>query len=79
MSKVGGTNFCMIETMVEHSVDKLLLSKPGIYKVQAIPSSLHAKVKFIHGAQLILVKAKNETCPSIKLIIGINHSKDDTT
>ena len=39
----------------------LLLGRPWIYRVGAIPSSLHQKVKFIHDGRVIVVQSVGDT------------------
>ena len=55
----------------------LLLGRPWIHRVGAIPSSLHQKVKFIHDGQVIMVQSTKDTFASFELVLQINHSDDD--
>ena len=38
----------------------LLLGRPWIHRVGAIPSSLHQKVKFIHEGQVVVVQSAGD-------------------
>ena len=55
----------------------LLLSRPRIHRVGAIPSSLHQKVKFIHERQVITVQSPRDMFDFFDSVLQISHSEDD--
>ena len=55
----------------------LLLGRPWIHRVGAIPSSLHQKVRFIHDGQVIIVESVRDTFISSESVLQISHSDDD--
>ena len=67
---IGSTTFpilfqvCRIPTFFN-----LLLGRPWIHRVRAIPSSLHQKVKFIHDRQVITVQSLRDMFASFELVL----------
>ena len=55
----------------------LILSRPWIHRVGAIPSSLHQKVKFIHERQVITVQSPRDMFDFFDSVLQISHSEDD--
>ncbi|WKA04944.1 hypothetical protein VitviT2T_022937 [Vitis vinifera] len=55
----------------------LLLGRPWIHVVGAIPSSLHQKVKFIHDGQVITVRSTRDIFVASEPVLQISHSEDD--
>ena len=55
----------------------LLLGRPWNHRAETIPSSLHQKVKFIHGGLVITVQSTRDMFASFELVLQINHSEDD--
>ena len=55
----------------------LLLGRPRIHEVGAIPSSLHQKVKFIHEGRIITIRFDKDVVTSYVLVLQISHSEDD--
>ena len=55
----------------------LLLGRPWIHEVGAIPSSLHQKVKFIHEGQIITIQSDRDAITSSEPVLQISHSEDD--
>ena len=55
----------------------LLLGRPWIHRVEAIPFSLHQKVKFICDGQVIIVQSIRDMFIYAKPMLQISHSDDD--
>ena len=55
----------------------LLLGRPWIYRAEAIPYSLHQKVKFIHDGQVVTVQSMGDVFIFAELILQISHSDDN--
>ena len=55
----------------------LLLGRPWIHRVGAIPYSLHQKVKFIYDRQVITVQSLEDMFASFEPVFQISHSEDD--
>ena len=55
----------------------LLLGRPWIHKVRAIPYSLHQKVKFIHEGRVITIQSTRDTYSIFELVLKISHGDDD--
>ena len=55
----------------------LLVGRPWIHRVGAIPFSLHQKVKFIHNRQVITVQSPRDMFASSEPMLQISHSEDD--
>ena len=55
----------------------LLLSRPWIHRVGAIPFSLHQKVKFIHERQVITVQSPRDMFDFFDSVLQVSHSEDD--
>ena len=55
----------------------LLLGRPWIHEVGAIPSSLHQKVKFIHEERIITIQSDRDVITSSEPVLQISHSEDD--
>ncbi|XP_010650381.1 uncharacterized protein LOC100855002 [Vitis vinifera] len=55
----------------------LLLGRPWIHRVGAIPSSLHQKVKFIHDGQVIVVQSVGDMFIAAEPMLEISHTDDD--
>nr|CAN69270.1 hypothetical protein VITISV_025970 [Vitis vinifera] len=55
----------------------LLLGRPWIHRVGAIPYSLHQKVKFIHDGQVVVVQSMGDVFISAEPVLQISHSDDD--
>ncbi|RVW33052.1 Transposon Ty3-I Gag-Pol polyprotein [Vitis vinifera] len=60
-----------------HTSFNLLLGRPWIHRVGAIPFSLHQKVKFIHDRQVITVQSPRDMFASSKPVLQIGHSEND--
>ena len=56
---------------------KLLLGRPWIHRVGAIPSSLHQKVKFIHDGQVVVVQYVGDMFILAEPVLEISHTDDD--
>ena len=55
----------------------LLLARPWIHRVGAIPSSIHQQVKFIHEGQVVTVQSAEDVFISAEPVLQISHSDDD--
>ncbi|RVW24845.1 Retrovirus-related Pol polyprotein from transposon 297 [Vitis vinifera] len=55
----------------------LLLGRPWIHRAGAIPSSLHQKVKFIHGDQVVVVQSVGDMFIAAEPVLEISHTDDD--
>ena len=55
----------------------LLLGRPWIHEADAIPSSLHQKVKFIHEGRIITVQSDKDVVTYFEPVLQISHSEDD--
>ena len=55
----------------------LLLGRPWIHSVSAIPSSLHLKVKFIHDGQVITISSTGGAHLTSEPVLEISHGGDD--
>ena len=55
----------------------LLLGRPWIHEMGAIPSSLHQKVKFIHEGRIITIQSDRDVITSSEPVLQISHSEDD--
>ena len=55
----------------------LLLGCPWIHEADAIPSSLHQKVKFIHEGRVISIQFDRDIIVSIEPVLQSSHSDDD--
>ena len=55
----------------------LLLGRPWIDEVGAIPSSLHQKLKFIHEGLIITIQSDRDVVTSSEPMLHIIHSEDD--
>ena len=55
----------------------LLLGRPWIHRVGAIPYSLHQKVKFIHDGQVVVVQSMGDVFISAEPVLQISHTNDD--
>ena len=55
----------------------LLLGCPWIHEADAIPSSLHQKVKFIHEGRVISIQFDRDIIVSIEPVLQISHNDDD--
>ena len=55
----------------------MFLGRPWIHRVEAIPFSLHQKVKFIHEGQVVTVQSVGDMIISAECVLQINHSDDD--
>ena len=47
----------------------LLLGRPWIHRVGAIPSSLHQKVKFIHEGQVVTIQSADDMFISVEPVL----------
>ena len=73
---IGPTSFITLFQVLRISTSfNLLLGRPWIHRARAIPSSLHQKVKFIHGGQVVTMQFVGDMFISSKL--QINHNDDD--
>ena len=52
---------------------KLLLGRPWIHNVGAVPSSLHLKVKFTHDGRMITIPSTNEAHLTSEPILEISY------
>ncbi|RVW88107.1 hypothetical protein CK203_042911 [Vitis vinifera] len=55
----------------------LLLGRPWIHRAEAIPSSLHQNVKFIHDGWVIVVQFVGDMLISAEPVLEISHADDD--
>ena len=55
----------------------LLLCRPCIHEVGAIPSSLHQKLKLIHEGRFIMIQSNRDVVTYSELVLHISHSEDD--
>ncbi|RVW18920.1 hypothetical protein CK203_102504 [Vitis vinifera] len=55
----------------------LLLGRPWIHRAGVIPSSLHQKVKFIHGGQVVVVQSVGDMFIAVEPVLEISHTDDD--
>ena len=75
---IGPVRYSMLFQVLRiQSSFNLLLGRPWIHKVGAIPSSLHQKVKFIHAGRIITIQFDRDIVTSSELVLQISHSEDD--
>ena len=55
----------------------LVLGRPWIHEVGAMPSSLHQKVTFIHEGGIIMIHSDKDVVTSTEPVLPISHNKDD--
>ena len=55
----------------------LLLGRPWIHRVEAISSSLHQKVQFIHDGQVVTVQSMGDMFIYAEPMLQISHSDED--
>ena len=55
----------------------MLLGRPWTHEAGATPSSLHQKVKFIHGGHIITIRSNIDVITSSEPMLQISHSEDD--
>ena len=55
----------------------LLLGRPWIHEVGAIPSYLHQKVKFMHEERIITIQYDRDIVTSSEPVLQISHSEND--
>ena len=71
------TFFAVFQVLRIPTSFNLLLGRPWIHRVGAIPSSLHQKVKFIHEGWVVTVQSAGDAFISIEPVLQISHSDDD--
>ena len=75
---IGPTTFVTLFQVLRIPTSfNLLLGRPWIHVVGAIPSSLHQKVKFIHDGQVITVRSTRDIFAASEPVLQISHSEDD--
>ena len=75
---IGSTTFLTLFQVLRIPTSfNLLLGRPWIHRVGAIPSSLHQKVKFIHDKQIITVQSPRDMFASSEPMLKISHSEND--
>ena len=75
---IGPTTFITLFQVLRIPTSfNLLLGRPWIHRARVIPSSLHQKVKFIHGGQVITMKFVGDMFISSEPVLQINHNDDD--
>ncbi|KAJ9679424.1 hypothetical protein PVL29_021374 [Vitis rotundifolia] len=75
---IGPTTFSVLFQVLRIPTSfNLLLGRPWIHRAGAIPSSLHQKVKFIHGGQVITIQSVGDMFISSEPVLQISHSDDD--
>ena len=55
----------------------LLLGRPWIHRVGAIPSPVHQKVKFIHEGKVITIQSSRDTYSTSDPMLEISHDDND--
>ena len=76
--RVGLATFVIIFQVLRiPSSFNLLLGRPWIHRAEAIPSSLHQKMKFIHEGQVVIVQSAGDVFISVEPVLQISHSDDD--
>ena len=55
----------------------LLLGRPWIHRAEAIPSSFHKKVKFLHESRVITRQSTRDTYSTSELVLEISHDDDN--
>ena len=55
----------------------LLLGRPWIHEADAIPFSLHQKLKFIHEGRVITIQSDQDVITSSEPVLQISHNEDD--
>ncbi|RVW29098.1 Retrovirus-related Pol polyprotein from transposon 17.6 [Vitis vinifera] len=71
------TFFHFVPGFEDSCILNMLLGRPWIHVVGAIPFSLHQKVKFIHDGQVITVRSTRDIFASSEPVLQISHSEDD--
>ena len=76
--QIGPTTFSTLFQVLRIPTSfNLLLGRPWIHRVGAIPSSFHQKVKFIHDGQVIMVQSTKDMFGSFEPVLQISHSEED--
>ena len=71
------TSVTMFQVLRIPTSFNLLLGRPWIHRVGAIPSSLHQKVKFIHEGQVVTIQSAEDVFIPAEPVLQISHSDDD--
>ena len=75
---IGPTTFVVLFQFLRIPTSfNLLLGRPWIHRVGAIPFSLHQKVKFIHDGQVVVVQSVGDWFISTEPVLEISHIDDD--
>ena len=75
---IGLTSFVTVFQVLRIPTSfNLLLGRPWIHRVGAIPSSLHQKVKFIHDGQVVVVQSMGNMFISAEPVLEISHTNDN--
>ncbi|KAL6313270.1 hypothetical protein AAG906_016108 [Vitis piasezkii] len=75
---IGPTTFITLFQVLRIPTSfNLLLGRPWIHRARTIPSSLHQKVKFIHGGQVVTMQFVEDMFISSEPVLQINHNDDD--
>ena len=53
------------------------MGRPWIHEADAIPSSFHQKVKFIHEGCIIMIQSDKDVVTSFEPVLQISHNEDD--
>ena len=76
--QIGPTTFSTLFQVLRIPTSfNLLLGRPWIHRVGAIPSSFHQKVKFIYDGQVIMVQSTKDMFGSSEPVLQISHSEED--
>ncbi|KAL6316606.1 hypothetical protein AAG906_018861 [Vitis piasezkii] len=75
---IGPTTFSTLFQVLRIPTSfNLLLGRPWIHKVEAIPSFLHQKVKFIHDGWVIMVQYTRDMFAYSEPVPQVSHNEDD--
>ena len=69
--------FILFQVLRIQSTFNLLLGRTWIHEADAISSSLHQKVKFIHEGRVIMIQSDKDVITSSKSGLQISHIEDD--
>ena len=69
--------FILFQVLRIQSSFNLLLGRPWIHEVGAIPFSLHQKVKFINKGRIIMIQSDKDVVTSFEPVLQISHNEDD--
>ena len=71
------TFFALFQVLRIPTSFNLLLGRPWIHRAEAIPSSFHKKVKFLHESRVITRQSTRDTYSTSEPVLKIIHGDDD--